>query len=140
LSDYIGVDKHVILGWDNDQTREAAEAMWLDASVIFESLGIRPYRVDYTGNGIAAFVKVAYHQRADVEPIRRAHAALVQRFNNIARHPFADPKVKDAGSRIMRIPFGENVKVADAAHGGVMARRTPANLHTFDDAPGYNFH
>lgn len=136
LKDYMGFGSvEEVLELPNDEVEEYVEGLLIDVKIAFDQLGLVPHRIDYTGNGIAAFVKVAPHNSDEVEDLRRILGALVTRINNLAECKLADGQVKDAGTRIMRIPFGVNRKVIGAT--GEVVERYPKTLVRTVDAPAY---
>lgn len=110
LSDYLGCSKESLYALGDAELWRYIEAMQRDVEETFVLLGLPLHRLDYTGYGLAAFVKVPKHEPAMVPEIRRLHKAIVARINKIWRGTFADPQVSDAGTRIMRLVPCENTK------------------------------
>src|SRR5690606_33240358 len=79
---------------------------------IFAEMHVPIHRLDYTGYGLSAHVKLAHHARDKVGQIKKYHSAIVNRINAIFGSELADKQVRDAGTRIMRLVPCTNVYTA----------------------------
>lgn len=126
LYQYLGCSRDVILELDQDELMPLIDNLQREVERMMAEVGLPISRLDYTGNGVAVFTRVPSHGPKVAAEVRALHKAIVKRINTIWGGEFADRKVSDAGSRIMRIPFGINRKVSSA---GVIAEREIGTLY-----------
>lgn len=114
LAPYLGLPKEDLWTYPQAALDIHLASLRADVEGIFATLGLPIHRLDATGYGLAAYVYLPDHQPAAVPEIQALHARIVDRINLLAggSQPLADPAVKDAGSRIMRLPPTRNTKGA----------------------------
>lgn len=117
------------LSFPDDPDERKAEYQWLwsrsddellhyidlqraDLLDIFARAGLPVHRLDYTGYGLCAYVRLDEADQTRVSEARKAHKLLVKRLNDLAGYRLVDPQVSDAGTRITRLPDSLNNKGA----------------------------
>lgn len=128
LATYLDMPKPELYGKSGEEIWEYVGRLREDVEDICTELGLPIHRMDYTGYGIAFYTRLDRDLAADVPRVRTAHAAIVARFNEAAGDPILDGQVKDAGTRVMRLPGCLNKK-------GEIPR-TSATIYSRDGAIG----
>lgn len=126
LYQYLGCERDVVLELSQAELMPLIDNLQREVERMMAEVALPISRLDYTGNGIAAFVRLPGHGPKVAAEARALHSAIVGRINTVWGGEFADRKVADAGSRIMRIPFGLNRKVS---RDGVVAERTIRTIY-----------
>lgn len=112
LSDFTGIPKADLWAMPDAALWPLIEAQHEFVEVTFQSIGLVLHRVDYTGYGLAGYLRLPLHKPEAIPAIQALHVRIVQRINAIARVKLCDPQVKDAGTRIMRLAGCLNTKGA----------------------------
>lgn len=120
LKDFLNQDKQVILSLSNEEVETYIGFLQKAVEDLFSKIGLPIHRLDYTGNGLSAHIHLPYHDVKHVKQLKQWHAALVTRINAMYGSILADPQVKDAGTRIMRLVPCENVQTNE--HGEIVTR------------------
>lgn len=140
LADFVGLQRDRIYAWPQPHVEDVLVAQREEVERIFSVLGLPVHRLEYTGHGLAAYVYLPKHGPEDVAEYGRIGAALVDRINVIAGEVIADPSVKDAGSRFMRLVPSPNTKSDPARETRVIDfvsfRDAPVTLEQLRDAAG----
>lgn len=110
LSDFTGIPKDELWTMPDNALWPLIEAQKEAVDFAFRSIGLTLHRIDYTGYGLAGYLKLPLHKPDAIPAIQALHVRIVERINAIARLKLCDPQVKDAGTRIMRIPGCLNTK------------------------------
>jgi len=110
LSDFTGIDKQDLWSMPDAALWPLIEAQREAVDFAFRSIGLTLHRIDYTGYGLAGYLKLPLHKPEAIPSIQALHVRIVERINAIARLKLCDPQVKDAGTRIMRLPGCLNTK------------------------------
>ena len=126
LDSYLDLPKVELHAKSDAEIGEYVARLREDVEDICEVLGLPIHRMDYTGYGIAFYTRLDRDLATDISRVRAAHAAIVTRFNEVAGDPILDGQVKDAGTRVMRLPGCLNTKGA--------IPRTSATLYARDGA------
>lgn len=110
LADSTGIPKDEL--WQMPDAALWPLIEWLRGEVeaVFASIGLALHRIDYTGYGLAGYLRLPLHKPDAIPEIQELHARIVKRVNAIARVKLCDPQVTDAGTRFMRIPGCLNTK------------------------------
>lgn len=130
LKDFLQQPKEDIADLGDDELRSYLTLMQRAVERIFAEIHLPIHRLDCTGYGLSAHVKVAPHSRDKVGTIKGYHAGIVGRINAIFGGTLADPQVKDAGTRIMRLVPCENVMTLK--DGTIMPSRPSRTLYNHD--------
>lgn len=109
-SEYFGVPKADLWQMPDDALWPLIEQQRAEVEQVFAAIGLELHRIDYTGYGLAGYLRLPLHKPEAIPAIIDLHARIVERVNKIARAPLCDPQVKDAGTRFMRIPGCLNTK------------------------------
>lgn len=124
-------------GWEQFVLDREVDRQRRDLEEVFARVGLPPHRVDYTGYGLCAYVRVAAEDAGEVGRLRAAHKALVARINDVAGFRLVDPQVSDAGTRITRLPPSPNTKGAIPRRAETLARSGgAASLAAIEAAAG----
>ncbi len=110
LSDFTGIPKPDLWTMPDAALWPLIEAQREAVEFAFRSIGLTLHRIDYTGYGLAGYLKLPLHKPEAIPAIQALHVRIVERINAIARLKLCDPQVKDAGTRIMRLPGCLNTK------------------------------
>lgn len=110
LSDFTGIPKADLWAMPDEALWPLIEAQREAVEFAFRSIGLTLHRIDYTGYGLAGYLKLPLHKPDAIPVIQALHVRIVERINAIARVKLCDPQVKDAGTRIMRLPGCLNTK------------------------------
>jgi len=110
LSDFTGIPKADLWAMPDESLWTLIEAQREAVEFAFRSIGLTLHRIDYTGYGLAGYLKLPLHKPDAIPAIQALHVRIVERINAIARVKLCDPQVKDAGTRIMRLPGCLNTK------------------------------
>lgn len=110
LSDFTGIPKDELWTMPDSALWPLIEAQREAVDFAFRSIGLTLHRIDYTGYGLAGYLKLPLHKPDAIPAIQALHVRIVERINAIARLKLCDPQVKDAGTRIMRLPGCLNTK------------------------------
>lgn len=110
LSDFTGISKADLWAMPDEALWPLIEAQREAVEFAFRSIGLTLHRIDYTGYGLAGYLKLPLHKPDAIPVIQALHVRIVERINAIARVKLCDPQVKDAGTRIMRLPGCLNTK------------------------------
>lgn len=113
------------------ELQEYARAMRPQVERIAAEIGLTLHVIAYTGHGLLGVVRVADHDLDDVPTIVAAYKGIVERINAQAGEDFADPAVKDAGTRLIRLPLTMNVK-GDAPRPVEIWHEQPGTLSVLD--------
>lgn len=97
---------------DADQSELDAQVALLRAALeeTFAALRIPIHRLDYTGYGLCAYVYVDPADQTRIDDCRAAHVRLVNLINQRYGSQLVDDQVKDAGTRVTRLPGSYNRK------------------------------
>lgn len=76
---------------------------------------VEPTALINTGYGIVALIAVPEERRSETSLMKLVNSSLVDSINTNSRRSLADPGVKDAGTRIVRIPGTWNTKAGERA-------------------------
>lgn len=117
LTDALGWEKAWVHELPQERLWERIDGLREDLEEVFASLHLPIHRLDYTGYGLAAYIRVAPEIAGRVAELRAVHRSLVARINEAANGRLVDPQVSDAGTRIMRLVPCLNTK-------GQIARET----------------
>lgn len=117
LADSTGIPKDELWRMPDDALWPLIEGLLAEVERAFAAIGLILHRIDYTGYGLAGFLRLPLHKPEAIPEIQALHAQIVRRVNAIARVKLCDPQVTDAGTRIMRLPGCLNTK-------GSIPRRT----------------
>lgn len=109
FKDFLKQDKADIVELTDEELRSYIPLLQDAVERIFAEMHLPIHRLDYTGYGLSAHIKVAPHSRDKVRFVKKYHAAIVSRINAIFGSELADAQVKDAGTRIMRLVPCQNV-------------------------------
>lgn len=110
LSDFTGIPKQELWSMPDAALWPLIEAQKDAVEFAFRSIGLTLHRIDYTGYGLAGYLRLPLHKPDAIPAIQALHVRIVERINAIARVKLCDPQVKDAGTRIMRLPGCLNTK------------------------------
>lgn len=113
FKDFLHQGKEDIVDISDEELRSYITPLQSAVERIFAEMHLPIHRLDYTGYGLSAHVKVAPHKRDKVGQIKKYHAAIHSRINAIFGSTLADLNVKDAGTRIMRLVPCTNVYTYD---------------------------
>ncbi|MDQ3540705.1 MAG: YfjI family protein, partial [Chloroflexota bacterium] len=83
-----------------------------DLEATFAGLGLPIHRLDVTGYGHCAYVRLDDETANSVMRTRQAHKAIIARINERAACALVDVQASDAGTRITRLPGSVNNKTA----------------------------
>lgn len=117
LADSTGIPKDELWRMPDAALWPLVEGLQGEVERAFAAIGLILHRIDYTGYGLAGFLRLPLHKPDAIPEIQTLHAQIVRRVNAIARVKLCDPQVTDAGTRIMRLPGCLNTK-------GEIPRRT----------------
>lgn len=117
LSDSTGIPKDELWRMPDDALWPLVDGLQAEVERAFAAIGLTLHRIDYTGYGLAGYLRLPLHKPDAIPAIQALHAQIVRRVNAIARVKLCDPQVTDAGTRIMRVPGCLNTK-------GAIPRRT----------------
>ena len=117
LADSTGIPKDELWQYSDAALWPLIEALREEVETAFGAIGLTLHRIDYTGYGLAGYLRLPLHKPEAIPAIQELHARIVKRINTIARVKLCDPQVVDAGTRIMRLPGCLNTK-------GAIPRRT----------------
>lgn len=110
LTDYLGIDKeHLHRSTDGELDGYLAD-LRDDAGEVLSLVGLSPLTWLSTGYGLLALCRLATDDQRRVDDAVRLHGHLVTRINDVAGFRLADPQVKDAGTRLIRLPGSFNMK------------------------------
>lgn len=114
LCDFLDVPQAEILADSTANLRRDAGPLRQQVERIAAAIGLPIHVLAYTGHGLLGVVRLAPNGPDDVEAILAAYRGIVARLNEAAgAKSFADPAVKDAGTRLVRCPLTLNVKGAE---------------------------
>ena len=111
--DFLQQDKEDIADLSDEELHSYIPRLQTVVERIFAEMHLPIHRLDYTGYGLSAHIKIALHSRDKTREIKKYHAAIVDRINAIFGSELADKQVKDAGTRIMRLVPCTNVFTFD---------------------------
>lgn len=117
LADSTGIPKDELWRMPDAALWPLIEGLVAEVERAFAAIGLTLHRIDYTGYGLAGFLRLPLHKPDAIPAIQALHAKIVKRVNAIARVKLCDPQVTDAGTRVMRLPGCLNTK-------GEIPRRT----------------
>lgn len=112
LSSFTGQHDEAIWAQPYDETLAALSALAEDVTEVLRACRIPFFCSLLTGYGLLYLVRVASPFRHDIAHIRGVHDHLVGTINRYAGMTLADPGVKDAGTRIIRVPGSLNQKAS----------------------------
>ena len=110
LTDYLGVSKEEVIGWDDDEIHSFIADLHKTLLQAFADLNIPLHRLDYTGHGLCAHVYLRDAKQDDTAPIMQAHKDLIAKINEHVGFRMIDPARSDAGPGIARVPGSLNTK------------------------------
>jgi len=111
LTDWIGEPAPRVHGLSDDALGQHLADQRLDITETFADLGIPIHRLDVTGYGHCAYVRLDADLAGDVAGTRTLHKATIERVNErVAK--LVDPQASDAGTRITRLPGSVNNKAS----------------------------
>lgn len=131
LKDFLGIDKETLVDLPEDELNSYIPMLQSAVEGIFRQIGLPIHRLDFTGYGLSAHVKLQHNGPEHYATIKKYHAAIVNEVNALFGGTLADPQVKDAGTRIMRLVPCQNVFTYE---GGTKA--APRISHTIYSRPG----
>ncbi len=124
LADYLGCDKADLFDLDDAALDAHVARQQADLEEAFAQVGLPIHRLDYTGYGLCAYVRVSRESSGETGALRAAHRRLVARVNEMVGDRLLDPQVSDAGTRITRLPPCLNTKGATPRRSRTIATRT----------------
>lgn len=110
LADWTGIPKADLWEMPDAALWPLIEGLRGEVEAAFDAIGLTLHRLDYTGYGLAGYLRLPLHKPEAIPEIQELHARIVKRINAIARVKLCDPQVVDAGTRFMRIPGCLNTK------------------------------
>lgn len=131
LKDFLNQDKQSILMLSNDEVETYIGFLQTAVEDLFRQINLPIHRLDFTGNGLSAHINIPFHDAEHVKQLKQWHAGIVTRVNAVYGSILADPQVKDAGTRIMRLVPCQNVQTTED---GEIVTRQSRNLYS---KPGY---
>src|SRR5699024_1165961 len=103
LKDFLGCDKDDLLALTDAELESYIDLQQRAVEDMFRRISLPIHRLDYTGYVLSAHVSIPLHDQYRVPEIKELHAQIVSAFTAIFGAKLADPQVKDAGPRIMRL-------------------------------------
>lgn len=116
LAPWLGhADKTLLLNWDDAELDRLLDDLEDEVVDVLTSLRIPISYILSTGYGILTLSTVQLADRGEIEHIRALNGAWVERINREygGERDFADRAVRDAGTRIVRLPHTINTKNPD---------------------------
>lgn len=110
LSDCFGVEKRWLHDYPQPDLDDLVEDQREQVEEAFRRVGVPIHRLDYTGYGLCAYVRVAPDIAGHVDDLRGLNRRIIEQVNQIAGKQLLDPQVKDAGSRFTRLVPCANTK------------------------------
>lgn len=131
LKDFLNQDKQSILMLSNEEVETYIGFLQKAVEDLFRQINLPIHRLDFTGNGLSAHINIPFHDAEHVKQLKQWHAGIVTRVNAVYGSILADPQVKDAGTRIMRLVPCLNVQMSED---GQIVTRQSRNIYS---NPGY---
>lgn len=103
LKDFLDVDGDDLWALGEDELDRYRAALREAIENTAGKIGLPLHRLDSTGYGLSAYTYLPPHAPDAVPQIKALHARIVDRINALWGGKLADPAVKDAGPRIMRL-------------------------------------
>lgn len=113
LHDYLGCPKDDVLALPDGVLSESLGALAADALELLSVCGIPCTLTLRTGYGLLALSRLAVPDQLRASDATALHASLLQQVNDTFGDKIADPRVKDAGTRLIRLPGSFNHKNPD---------------------------
>lgn len=110
LTDYLKAPKDALWNLDAATLGTHLSALYEDAGEVLSILRVPVWMWLNTGYGLLALARLNTSDQKDIEGAQALHAHLVGRVNEVFGDRLADPQVKDAGTRLIRLPYSYNVK------------------------------
>jgi hypothetical protein len=112
LTDYTGLSRRDVLALSDGERDVYLSALQDEAEYICSLCDIPLTTWVSTGHGLLALARLATPDQTRIADAIALHASLVERINDVFGSPLADPQVKDAGTRLVRLPGSRNMKGA----------------------------
>jgi hypothetical protein len=112
LTDYLGLARPEVLEASDEELSTYLSALADDAGEVLSLCGIPITTWVSTGYGLLALARLATPDQTRITDACSLHASLVDRINEVHGGRLADPGVKDAGTRLVRLPGCVNTKGA----------------------------
>lgn len=103
LADFAGGSKETYWEYMNDELDVLLDAQRDQLEEVFRKVGLPIHRLDRTGYGLCAYVRISHEIADQVTELRAAHRRLIARINTVAGGRLVDPQVSDAGTRFTRL-------------------------------------
>jgi hypothetical protein len=110
LTDYLGLSRADLLSASDGELDVYLSALREDAGEVVALCGVPITTWVSTGYGLLALARLASPDQSRTADAITLHASLVDRVNEVHGSTLADPQVKDAGTRLVRLPGCVNTK------------------------------
>jgi hypothetical protein len=110
LTDYLGLSRADLLSASDGELDVYLSALREDAGEVVALCGVPITTWVSTGYGLLALARLVSPDQTRTADAIALHASLVDRVNEVHGSTLADPQVKDAGTRLVRLPGCVNTK------------------------------
>lgn len=110
LGPYLGMPSEKVYAMTDGTIASHCERLRQDVANTLAQVGVDFHGLEYSGHGVLGWIRIGEHTADDLEIIRDAYKAILEKINALAGFELADRAVSDAGTRVYRLPLSRNVK------------------------------